>query len=98
MPGAGYDRDCSSRSDRGSVGRTFVLVVVDDDQPERVAGRRSDALPLLRGATAYPLLQVLRLVDLARVGTEGLDLAIDRRRHVDPRVRPFRPEEVQAAD
>src|SRR5439155_5780878 len=42
--------------------------------------------------------ELLGLVDLARVLAERGDLAADRGRNVDPRVRVVRPEEVYAPD
>ena len=77
----------------------LVLVVLDHDRPgtPRRPRRRSARPPRLahsriRGSSA------LGLADLARVGAQGGELAVDRRRDVDPGRRVVRPEQVEPAD
>ena len=58
--------------------------------------------PIVRALLARPrpdpVGQALRVVDLAGMCAERLDLALERRRDVDPGVAPVRPEEVDPAD
>ena len=66
--------------------------------PQGLGGGRPDRRALLGRPGPDPVGQALRVVDLAGVRAERLDLALERRRDVDPGVAPVRPEEVDPAD
>ena len=72
------------------------LVLVDDDEAQRLGGGRADGLTLLGGPGSDPLVEALRLADLAAVLGKGRKLAVERLADVDPDVRAFGPEEVEA--
>ena len=80
-----------------SSATSSVLVLVDDDEAQRLCGGRADGLTLLGGPGSDPLVESLRLADLAAMLGQGCQLPVERLADVDPDVRAFRPEEVQAA-
>jgi hypothetical protein len=96
--------DCRGRSGlagvalRGLAGRAFLLVLLDNDDPERLARLDADRLALLLRPPPHPLVELLRLMDLARVGPQRVDLATDRRAHVDAGVGIVGPEQVEPPD
>src|SRR5436190_15293625 len=75
--------------------RRLIGVLVDDDHAQRLAPGDTDRLALFRGPGPDPVLEALGMTDLGGVGLERLDLPVDRRRHVDVRVRRVRPEQVE---
>ena len=66
--------------------------------PQRLGRGRADRRALLGGPGPDPRREALGVMDLAGVGGERRELALDRRRDVDPDRRLVRPEEVQAPD
>ena len=77
---------------------TPIVYLVDDDDAERLGGRHAD-LPAGFGRPLTDALeQPVHVLDLAGMGTERLELPVERVGHVDPGVGVVAPEQVQPAD
>jgi hypothetical protein len=85
---------------RGGVRGTVIglVVVLDDDHSKGFGGRDAQRLALLLRPVADPRFQLLGVAQLARVGAERGELAVQGGGDVHPGGRVVRPEEVQPAD